>query len=104
MPFNWNGSPQSIPGTDALKTNIAGPAFGNIDVPTSCGEWLLSHVQSHQGIDAVTHQIRIDGDLPFRGAGICLRRRANLNFSWDFNGVFPGSGSGNAGLDTAVIT
>src|ERR1700719_2143298 len=53
MPFNWNGSPQSIPGTDALKTNIAGPAFGNIDVPTSCVNGCYRTFSLNKGIEAV---------------------------------------------------
>lgn len=102
MPFNWNGSPQSIPGTDALKTNIAGPAFGNIEVPTSCVNGCYRTFSLDRGIDAETHQIRLDGDLPLSGGWDLFAKARYLNFSWDFNGVFPGSGSGDAGLDTAV--
>jgi iron complex outermembrane recepter protein len=103
MPFNWvNGSPQSIPGTDALRTNIAGPAFSSILVPTSCVQGCYRTFSLTNGIEAETKQIRIDGDLPLTGGWNLFVKAHYLYFRWDFNGVFPGSGSGNAGLDTGV--
>lgn len=103
MPFRLvNGDVTSIPGTNALTTNIAGPAFGNIGVPTSCVNGCYRTFSLNKGIEAVTHQIRLDADLPLADGWDVFAKARFLRFSWDFNGVFPGSGSGNAGLDTAA--
>jgi outer membrane receptor protein involved in Fe transport len=103
MPFREiGGSIHSVPGTAALSTNIAGPAFGNIAIPVSCADGCYRTFSLDDGIQAVTHQIRLDGDLPL-GGGLDLFAKARyLDFTWNFNGVFPGSGTGNAGLDTAA--
>src|SRR5665213_2130799 len=103
MPFREiNGSIHSVPGTAALSTNIAGPAFGNVGIPVSCTDGCYRTFSLDDGIQAVTHQIRLDGDLPLGGGWDLFAKARYLDFTWNFNGVFPGSGTGNAGLDTAA--
>lgn len=103
MPYQIvNGSVHSFPGTDGRNDNIGGPAFGYIGIPTSCVNGCYRTFSLDKGIEATTHQIRIDGDLPLAGGWDLFAKARFLNFRWDFNGLFPGSGSGNAGLDTGV--
>jgi outer membrane receptor protein involved in Fe transport len=103
MPYTLvDGKVHSFAGTNGLKDNIAGPAFANIGVPTSCVNGCYRTFSLNRGVEAVTRQVRIDGDLPVAGGWDLFVKARYLNFRWDFNGVFPGSGTGNAGLDTAV--
>lgn len=103
MPFKEvNGSIKSIPGTNALTTNIAGPAFGNIAIPVSCLDGCYRTFSLDNGVQAVTHQVRLDADLPLSNGWDVFAKARYLDFTWNFNGVFPGSGTGNSGLDTAV--
>ncbi|MGH9644330.1 MAG: TonB-dependent receptor domain-containing protein [Terriglobales bacterium] len=103
MPFrDINGSIHSVPGTAALSTNIGGPAFGNVGVPVSCADGCFRTFSLDDGIQALTHQIRLDGDLPLGGGWDLFAKARYLDFTWNFNGLFPGSGTGNAGLDTAT--
>jgi outer membrane receptor protein involved in Fe transport len=103
MPFREiDGSIHSVPGTSALSTNIGGPAFGNVGVPVSCADGCYRTFSMDDGIHSTTHQIRLDGDLPLGGGWDLFAKARYLNFQWDFNGLFPGSGTGNAGLDTAA--
>ncbi len=102
MPFTLNdGSIGDVQGLNGLKDNVAGRAFANISIPDSCVITCYRNFSLENGIVANTHQIRVDFDLPI-GNGLDVFAKAHyLNYDWDFNGVFPGSGSGNAGLDTA---
>jgi iron complex outermembrane receptor protein len=103
MPFREiNGSIHSVPGTAALSTNIGGPAFGNVGIPVSCADGCYRTFSLDDGIQAITHQIRLDGDLPLGGGWDLFAKARYLDFTWNFNGLFPGSGTGNAGLDTAA--
>lgn len=108
MPFNLvNGTVSSIPGTDALTTNIGGPAFGDIGIPNSC--YASPSAQGNcyrdfslrKGIEVGTHQVRLDFDVPVAHGIDVFGKMRYLRFDWDFNGLFPGSGSGNAGLTSA---
>jgi hypothetical protein len=102
MPFTLNnGSLGNVQGLNGLKDNIAGPAFANIGVPESCLVTCYRTFRLSDGIAADTHQIRIDIDVPFDGGFDLFAKAHYLTYNWDFNGVFPGSGSGNAGLASA---
>src|SRR6202035_1509231 len=54
------------------------------------------------GIHATGNQYRIDLELPIDHSWTVFAKARFLQSNWDFNGVFPGSGSGNSGLTTAV--
>jgi len=104
MPFKFgsNGKPTSVPGLDALNDNIAGPAFGDIGVPDSCATGnCIRHFRLIDGIHAETKQIRFDLELPFEQGFSAFAKAHYLSYRWDFNGIFPGSGTGNAGLTSA---
>ncbi|MDP9088195.1 MAG: TonB-dependent receptor [Pseudomonadota bacterium] len=102
MPFTLNnGKVGDLRGLNGLKDNIAGPAFGTIVIPGSCVLSCYRSFSLSKGIAAATHQIRLDLDLPLDGGWTVFAKAHLLTYNWDFNGVFPGSGSGNAGLDTA---
>jgi iron complex outermembrane recepter protein len=102
MPFkDVNGTVSSAPGLNGLRDNIEGPAFGSIGIPVSCADGCYRTFSGDSGIEARTHQIRLDADLPLGGGFDVFAKARYLDFNWNFNGVFPGSGTGNAGLDTA---
>ena len=103
MPFSLNGgSLGNVQGLNGLKDNIGGPAFGTIGIPDSCIIACSRTYSLANGIASDTHQIRFDIDLPLSD-GVNLFAKAHyLTYNWDFNGLFPGSGSGNAGLASAT--
>lgn len=104
MPFRLgaNGKPGNVPGLDVLNDNIAGPAFANIGIPDSCATGNCNRTFSlAKGIYAQTSQIRLDGELPITSDVTVFAKAHYLDYTWDFNGVFAGSGTGNAGLATA---
>lgn len=98
------GKISSVPGLDWKYGNIGGSSFGNIEVPVS------TNVESdgyrtfslEKGIEAKTKQLRLDyyGQLTDQ-FNVFVKARY-LDYTWDFNGIFPGSGVGNAGLTSAV--
>lgn len=99
-----NGEPGSIPGFDQSFGNIGGTAFGAIDVPVSTfvspsgfRTFALS-----EGIHAETRQLRVDFERQISPEFDVFAHVRYLDLEWDFNGLFPGSGVGNAGLTTAV--
>ncbi len=102
MPFTLvNGTVGNLQGLDGRKDNIAGPAFGNIGIPTSCLLGCYRNFSLENGIVAETQQVRLDLDIPVSDSLDVFAKAHYLKYDWDFNGIFPGSGSGNAGLDTA---
>jgi iron complex outermembrane receptor protein len=102
MPFTLtNGTVGNVRGLNGLKGNVAGPAFGNVAIPDSCLINCNRTFSLADGIGADTHQVRLDFDMPLDGGWNLFAKAHYLNYDWNFNGVFPGSGSGNAGLDTA---
>ncbi len=102
MPYTLSGgSVGNLPGLDGLKDNIAGPAFGTIGIPGSCVLGCYRTFSLNNGIGADTHQVRLDFDLPLSNGWDLFAKAHYLTYHWNFNGVFPGSGIGNAGLDTA---
>lgn len=98
-----NGKITSVPGLNAGYGNIIGSGFGNIVTPNSCITGQCTRTFSEkEGIHAQGNLYRVDFSKPV-GGGITLFAKARYTqTNWDFNGVFAGSGTGNAGLDTAV--
>ncbi|HEX4583321.1 MAG TPA: TonB-dependent receptor [Burkholderiaceae bacterium] len=104
MPFRFgaNGKPGDVPGLNSLNDNIASPAFGNIGVPDSCATGNCTRYFSlAEGIHAETKQIRFDLEMPFEYGLSAFGKMHYLQYKWNFNGIFPGSGTGNAGLTSA---
>jgi iron complex outermembrane recepter protein len=104
QPFSeQNGKITSVPGLDAQHGNIIGSGFGSITFPDSCAAGECTNTFSEkEGIHAQGNQYRVDFSKPV-GGGITLFAKVRYTETdWDFNGVFAGSGTGNAGLDTAV--
>ncbi len=105
QPYTFNnGEPGSIPGLDSQFGNVGGDAFARLSVPVS------TFVESDgfrdfsltEGIRVKTKQIRVDFERPLSQSVDFFARARYLDLSTDFNGLFPGSGTGNAGLASAV--
>jgi iron complex outermembrane recepter protein len=105
MPYAYNnGEPAAVPGLDPQFDNIGGQAFARISVPVSTfvepdgfRDFRLS-----EGVRVKTKQIRLDVQKPISDSFELFARARYLDLSFDFNGLFPGSGTGNAGLANAV--
>ncbi len=104
QPYSYvDGKIASVPGLSGQYGNIIGNGFGTITMPNSCAVGQCTRTFSaKEGIHAQGNLFRIDVNKPV-GHGITLFAKARYTqTNWDFNGVFAGSGSGNAGLETAV--
>ena len=105
QPYRYtNGKPGSIPGLDTQFDNIGGDAFSRISVPVSTNVEAdgLRDFEYDQGIRVKTRQIRLDVEKPLGEGFEVFARTRYLGLSDNFNGLFPGSGTGNAGLASAV--
>jgi iron complex outermembrane recepter protein len=99
-----DGRPSGIPGLGTQSGNVGGDAFANIAVPVS------TFVESdgfrdfryRDGVKVKTAQIRLDIDKPVSDDFSLFLKTRYFKYSYDFNGLFPGSGTGNAGLTSAV--
>ncbi|WP_375429286.1 TonB-dependent receptor domain-containing protein [uncultured Sphingomonas sp.] len=104
-PYRFDdGDPASIPGFDIQKDNIGGDAFSAIAVPVSTfvepdGFRLFNY---RDGIRSTYNQGRVDIDAPLSDSISLFARGRYIDYTYDFNGLFPGSGTGNAGLASAV--
>lgn len=105
QPYAYNnGKISSLPGLDSQFGSIIGPDFGNIVVPDSC----FAHGQCFRtfsianGIHALGDLYRLDVQKPINDEFSVFGRARYTKTSWDFNGVFAGSGTGNAGLAPAA--
>ena len=99
-----DGKPAGIPGLGTQFGNVAGDAFANIAVPVSTfvepdGFRDFRH---RDGVKVKTAQIRLDIDKPVSESIDLFLKTRYFKYSYDFNGLFPGSGTGNAGLTSAV--
>jgi hypothetical protein len=104
MPYRYvDGQIEGVPGLNTQSGNVLGPGFAAIGVPDSCftGNCVRTFNGS-DGIHATGNQYRIDLDLPITNSWRAFLRARYLQSNWDFNGIFPGSGSGNSGLTTAL--
>ncbi len=105
QPYRFtNGEPAGIPSLDTQFGNVGGDAFTNIAVPVST----FAHPSGFRpfryrdGIKNKTAQIRVDFEKPLTDSIDLFAKARYLKYSYDFNGLFPGSGTGNAGLTSAV--
>lgn len=105
MPYALvNGEPAAVPGLDPQRDNIGGDAFARISVPVS------TFVESDgfrdfrytEGVRVKTKQARVDFERPISEDFSVFAKGRYLDLSVDFNGLFPGSGTGNAGLASAT--
>jgi outer membrane receptor protein involved in Fe transport len=99
-----NGEPGAVPGLDPQRDNIGGDAFSRISVPVSTfvepdG---FRDFRYTEGVRVKTQQLRVDFQKPLSDDFSVFARGRYLDLSIDFNGLFPGSGTGNAGLASAV--
>lgn len=99
-----DGDPTGIPGLDTQFGNIGGDAFANIAVPVSTfvepdG---FRDFRYRDGVKVKTAQIRVDIDKPINDSISLFLKTRYFDYSFDFNGLFPGSGTGNAGLTSAI--
>ena len=105
QPYAYNnGRPSGIPGLDTQFGNVGGTAFARISVPVSTfvepdG---FRDFRFDQGVRVKTKQLRIDIEKPLSESIELFARARYLGLTDDFNGLFPGSGTGNAGLASAV--
>lgn len=105
QPYRFtDGKPGGIPSLDTQFGNVGGDAFNSIQVPVST----FAHPSGFRdfryqdGIKAKTAQFRIDMEAPVSDSFTLFLHSRYLKYSYDFNGLFPGSGTGNAGLTSAV--
>jgi hypothetical protein len=98
-----NGQIQGINGLNTQSGNILGPGFASIGVPDSpfTGN-TIRNFNGEQGIHGTGNQYRVDFEMPITDQVKIFARSRFLQSNWDFNGIFPGSGSGNSGLTTAL--
>lgn len=101
---NNNGQPGGIPGLDTQFGNIGGTAFSRISVPVSTfvDPSGFRDFNYSQGVRVKTQQLRIDVQKPLTDSIELFAHARYLGLKTDFNGLFPGSGTGNAGLASAV--
>ena len=105
QPYAYNnGKPGSIPGLDTQFDNIGGTAFSRISVPVSTfvDPSGFRDFNYSEGVRVKTQQLRIDVQKPISDSIEVFARARYLGLKTDFNGLFPGSGTGNAGLASAV--
>ena len=98
-----NGQVTGVPGLNTQFGNIIGSGFGSITVPDSCAAGECTRTFSEQnGIHASGNEYRIDAEKPINDAVSVFAKVRYTQTDWDFNGVFAGSGTGNAGLASAA--
>ncbi len=99
-----DGEITGIPGFDIQKDNIGGDAFTGIRVPVSTFVSADGYrpFRNRNGIRSVNDQVRLDIDIPVSDSISLFARGRFIDYSYDFNGIFPGTGSPNAGLASAT--
>ena len=105
QPYRFeNGKPTGIPSLDTQFGNVGGDAFSNIAVPVSTNAHSsgFRDFKYRDGVVAKTWQARLDFEKPVGDSFTLFGHGRYLDYSYDFNGLFPGSGTGNAGLTSAL--
>jgi outer membrane receptor protein involved in Fe transport len=105
QPYRFeDGKPKGIPGLDTQFGNVGGDAFSNIAVPVSTFAHSsgFREFKYRDGVVAKTWQARLDFEKPVSDSLTLFGHGRYLDYSYDFNGLFPGSGTGNAGLTSAL--
>lgn len=105
QPYRFtDGKPRSVPSLGTQFGNVGGDAFGDIAVPVSTfvDPDGFRDFRYRDGVKVKTAQIRLDIDKPVADGFELFARARYFKYSYDFNGLFPGSGTGNAGLTSAV--
>ena len=105
QPYRFDdGKPTGIPGLGTQFGNVGGDAFANIAVPVSTfvEQDGFRDFKYRDGVKVKTAQIRLDIDKPVSDSVSLFLKTRYFKYSYDFNGLFPGSGTGNAGLTSAV--
>ena len=105
QPYRYtDGEPRSVPSLGTQFGNVGGDAFANIAVPvsTNVDPSGFRAFRYRDGVKAKTAQIRLDIEKPVGETINLFARSRYLKYSYDFNGLFPGSGTGNAGLTSAI--
>jgi outer membrane receptor protein involved in Fe transport len=105
MPFavSTSGKISSIPGLNLKTDDVGGNSFSSFLVPDAPATGnTLRRFSSANGIHVTSSVYRLDIEKPVAD-GIRLFARARyLDGKYDFNGIFPGSGAGTAGLTSAA--
>lgn len=105
MPFavDANGEIGNIPGLNLKKDDIGGRAFAQFAVPNSPATGnAIRPFSSRLGNQVKANTYRIDIDKPVSESVSLFAHVRYLDGKYDFNGIFPGSGSGTAGLTSAA--
>ncbi|MGP7796712.1 TonB-dependent receptor [Sphingomonas sp. CLY1604] len=105
MPFrvSASGDISSVPGLDLKRDDVGGRYFTQFLVPDAAATGNpVRAFRSSEGVGVKANTYRIDIEKPV-SEGISLFAHARyLDGKYDFNGIFPGSGAGTAGLTSAV--
>jgi outer membrane receptor protein involved in Fe transport len=105
MPFavDTSGNISSIPGLNLKRDNVLGEGFAHIAVPDSPATGnSIRTFNGKDGIHTTSNTFRIDAEKQVTDGLTLFGHARYLDGKYDFNGIFPGSGSGTAGLASAV--
>jgi iron complex outermembrane recepter protein len=104
MPYRYvNGQISGVPGLNTQSGNVLGSGFATIGLPDSCATGsCVRDFSATNGIHGTGNQYRLDLDMPINNQWSVFARARYLQSNWDFNGIFPGSGSGNGSLTSAL--
>ncbi|SEM56471.1 Outer membrane receptor proteins, mostly Fe transport [Sphingomonas gellani] len=105
MPFrvSSDGDISSVPGLNLRRDDIGGRAFTQFLVPDSPATGnALRPFRSTRGVGVKANTYRLDVDMPVSDSISLFAHLRYLDGKYDFNGIFPGSGSGTAGLTSAA--
>uniref|UniRef100_UPI001576DAA2 TonB-dependent receptor n=1 Tax=Sphingomonas bacterium TaxID=1895847 RepID=UPI001576DAA2 len=104
MPFRVgaNGDINSVPGLNLKTDDVGGRYFEHFLIPDSPATGnSLRRFSSETGVRVTANTYRIDIEKPVSDHVSLFAHARYLDGRYDFNGIFPGSGSGLAGLTSA---
>jgi iron complex outermembrane recepter protein len=105
MPFSVSSSGKisSLPGLNLKTDDVGGSAFADFLVPDAPATGnALRRFSSKTGVHVRANTYRIDVDKPINESFSLFAHARYLDGFYDFNGIFPGSGAGTAGLASAA--